>query len=84
MAVSVALVMFINDFIVPGLPSLAAWFEIFFVNNIGLPFGSGVTVFCLLLIGGLVYGIRFSQINNRPVLNTFLLSTAFILIGYGS
>ncbi|CAN5417795.1 DUF2723 domain-containing protein [soil metagenome] len=78
------LVLFINDIIVPGLPSLAAAFEIFFVNNIGLPFGFGVALFCLLVIGGLVYGIRYSQLKNKPVLNTFLLSTAFILIGYGS
>lgn len=78
------IVIFINDFIVPGLPSLAGNFEVFFINNVGLPFGSGVIVFCLLVIGGLVYGIRYSHTKNKPLLNTFLLSTAFILIGYGS
>jgi MFS family permease len=84
LAVSGGIVIFINDFIVPGLPSLAGGFELFFVNNLGLPFGSGVVVFILLLIGGLVYGIRYSHAKNKPLLNTFLLSTAFILIGYGS
>lgn len=84
LAVSGGIVIFINDFIVPGLPSLAGGFELFFVNNLGLPFGSGVVVFILLLIGGLVYGIRYSHTKNKPLLNTFLLSTAFILIGYGS
>ncbi len=81
---SVGIIIFINDFIVPGLPSLAGNFEIFFVNTLGLPFGSGVIVFGALIVGGLVYGIRYSQNRNKPVLNTFLLSTAFILIGYGS
>jgi len=84
LAVSGGIVIFINDVIVPGLPSLAGGFEIFFVNNLGLPFGSGVIVFCSLLIGGLVYGIRHSHSKNKPLLNTFLLSTAFILIGYCS
>lgn len=84
LAVSGGIVIFINDFIVPGLPSLAGGFEVFFVNNLGLPFGSGVIAFCLLLVGGLVYGIRFSHQRNKPLLNTLLLSTAFILIGYGS
>ncbi len=84
LGVSGGLVIFINDIIVPGLPSLAGGFELFFVNNLGLPFGSGVIVFILMLIGSLVFGIRYSQVNNKPVLNTFLLSTAFILIGYGS
>lgn len=82
--ISGAIVLFINDFIVPGLPTLAGNFEIFFVNTLGLPFGSGVIFFCLLIIGGLVYGIRYSQLKNKTVLNTFLLSTTFILIGYSS
>ena len=84
LGVSGGLVLFINDIIVPGLPSLAGGFELFFVNNLGLPFGSGVIFFCILLIGGLTLGIWYSQNKNKPVLNTFLLSTAFILIGYGS
>ncbi len=81
---SFAIILFINDFIVPGLPSLAGNFEVFFVNTIGLPFGSGVIVFSLIIIGGLVFGIRYSHLNNKPLLNTFLLSTTFILIGYCS
>ena len=84
LGVSGGLVIFINDVIVPGLPTLAANFELFFVNNVGLPFGSGVIVFALLLVSGLVYGIRYSHLKNKPLLNTFLLSTAFILIGYCS
>ncbi len=31
------LVLFINDFIIPGLPSLAGWFELAFKNYLGLP-----------------------------------------------
>ncbi|MFN3839744.1 MAG: DUF2723 domain-containing protein [Cyclobacteriaceae bacterium] len=78
------LIIFINDIIIPGLPSLAGGFEVFFVNSLGLPFGSGVIVFSVIIIGSLVYGILYSQQRVKPVLNTFLLSTAFILIGYVS
>lgn len=84
LVLSFAIIIFINDFIVPGLPTLAGNFEVFFVNTLGLPFGSGVIVFSLIIIGSLVFGIRHSQINNKPILNTFLLSTTFILIGYCS
>jgi hypothetical protein len=84
LGVSGLLIIFINDFIIPGLPSLAGYFEVFFVNTLGLFFGSGVIFFSLLVIGALVYGIRYTQVNNKPALNTFLLSTAFILIGYVS
>jgi MFS family permease len=82
--ISGGLVLFINDFIVPGLPTIAGYFEVFFVNTLGLFFGSGALVFFILLIAGLVYGIYYTQKNNKPVLNTFILATTFILIGYSS
>jgi len=84
MLVSLFIIFFINNLIIPGLPTMAGGFEIFFVNSVGLPFGSGVIVFGLLLLAALVFGIRFAQKNNRPILNTFLLATTFILIGYSS
>ena len=84
LALSSGLVLFINDFIVPGLPALAGHFELFFVNTLGLFFGSGALVFTLLLVGALVYGIYVTHKKNKPVWNTFLLAMAFILIGYGS
>lgn len=84
MGISLFIIIFINDFIVPGLPTIAGHFEVFFVNALGLPFGSGVIVFVLLLIVALVWGIMRTQKNKRVILNTFLLATAFILIGYSS
>lgn len=84
MLFSLFIIFFINNLIIPGLPTMAGGFEIFFVNTIGLPFGSGVLVFGLILLSALVYGIRYAQRNNRPILNTFLLATTFILIGYSS
>jgi hypothetical protein len=78
------LIIFINNLIIPGLPSIAGGFEVFFVNNLGLPFGSGALVFILILAAGLIFAIRYSQKNNRPLLNTFFLATTFILIGYCS
>jgi hypothetical protein len=84
MLISLGIIFFVDSIIIPGLPSLAGNFEIFFVNSLGLPFGSGAIFFTLLLLGALVYGIRYSQLKQKPILNTFLLATAFILIGYSS
>jgi hypothetical protein len=84
LGISGFLIIVINDIIIPGLPSIAGNFEVFFVNTLRMPFGSGVVAFSLLFIGALVYGIRYSQIKQKEVLNTFLLSSAFILIGYAS
>jgi hypothetical protein len=74
----------INNLIIPGLPSLAGSMEIFFVNSIGLPFGSGIVVFILLFLGALIYGVRYSIKKEKVLLNTILVSLVFILIGYGS
>ncbi len=84
LVLSGGIVLFINDFIVPGLPTLAGHFEVFFVNTLGLFFGSGALVFFILLIAALIAGIYITQKQNRPVLNTFILATTFILIGYAS
>jgi hypothetical protein len=70
--------------IIQYLISFGAYFDLFFVNTLGLGFGSGVLFFALLLIGGLVYGIRYSIKHRKRVLNLALLSTALIIFGYGS
>ncbi|MEQ9467758.1 MAG: DUF2723 domain-containing protein [Ekhidna sp.] len=84
MAISAAIVLIILEGVIPGLPSIAGKMEIFFVNSLGLPFGSGVIFFGVLVIGGLVYGIHYSIKRNKYILNTSLLALAFILIGYSS
>lgn len=84
MLVSLLIIFFINDIIIPGLPSIAGKFEVVFVNSFGLPFGSGAIFFTIVLLGALVYGILYSQKNNKVVLNTFMNAVAFILIGYAS
>lgn len=84
MIISLLIIFFINNIIIPGLPTIAGNFEIYFVNSLGLPFGSGVIVFSIMLITALVYGIIATQKKGSPIFNTFLVSTAFILIGYAS
>ncbi|UII27799.1 DUF2723 domain-containing protein [Fulvivirga maritima] len=84
MAISGGLIILINNLIIPGLPSLAGNFEIFFVNTLGLPFGSGAIFVGALVIAGLIIGIRYSLTHQKALLNTALLGLTFILIGYSS
>ncbi|WP_254562659.1 glycosyltransferase family 117 protein [Dyadobacter diqingensis] len=72
----------INSGIIPGLPSIAGKFEIFFVNSLGLPYKSGVIFFIIIFLGSLIWGIIYSQKKAKVLLNTGLLSLAFILVGY--
>ena len=70
--------------IIPGLPSIAGWFEVLFVNSFGLPFNSGLIFFLLVFFGLLWLGFRFAKERQSRLLNTALLSLVFILIGYSS
>nr|MBI1230651.1 DUF2723 domain-containing protein [Cytophagales bacterium] len=74
----------INNIIIPGLPATAGSIEIFFVNSLSLPFGSGIIFFVLLFICGLVWAIMYSLNQGKVILNTVLLCLTFIMIGYGS
>ncbi len=62
----------------------ATKFDIFFVNNLGLPFGSGVLLIAVLFFGAIGYGLFYSVNKNKVALNTALLSLVFVWIGYAS
>ncbi len=70
--------------IIQYLIKFAAYFDLFFVNTLGLGFGSGVLVFAVLVVGGLVYGLRYAIQKAKPILHITLLSIAFIIFGYSS
>lgn len=70
--------------IIPGLPTIAGWFEVFFINTIGLPFSSGIWIFLALFLGAIWYGFRRSFLTGSQLLNTSMLCFTFILIGYSS
>ena len=62
----------------------AAWADFFFVNTLGMGFGNGAAVFCLLLIALIAGGIWYSVRKKRPMLNLALVCIAFIYFGYSS
>jgi hypothetical protein len=70
--------------VIPGILKVSSLFELFFVNNIGLPFNTGTIFYFILLLGLLIYGIRYSIRKHKLILNTFILCFVFILIGYSS
>ena len=82
--ISGAILMIILKGIIPGVLIVGTWFELLFVNTIGLPFNSGLVIYFLLLTGIIVYGVYYSIKKAKPVLNTAILCFTVILIGYSS
>ncbi|HSI91274.1 MAG TPA: DUF2723 domain-containing protein, partial [Adhaeribacter sp.] len=70
--------------VIPGLPTLAGNFEVFFVNSLGLPFGGGIIIFLIFFFTLIYFAFRYSFRKNLRWLNTALLCLVFILIGYSS
>lgn len=81
--VSILILVFILYGLVSGM-NLMKGLEIYLVNQFSLPFGSGIIIFGLALIGLLVYGLYFSIQQNKTGLNTLLLSLVYLIIGYSS
>ena len=74
----------INFVLIPGILKVAGWFELMFVNGMGLPFNTGVIIYVLLIIAGLIWGIRYTLRKEMPIWNTILTCFMVILIGYSS
>lgn len=82
--VSIAVLAVVQFGIIQYVISFAASFDYFFVNTMGLSFGTGILFFSVLVIGSLVYGIRYSILKNKRVLNLVMLFTVLLLFGYSS
>jgi hypothetical protein len=70
--------------IINGLVKIATWFELFFVNSMGMPFNSGVLIYAVLILGLVGFGIWYTYRNGKVLWNTIILSFAVIVIGYSS
>ncbi|RNL50135.1 glycosyltransferase family 117 protein [Pedobacter jejuensis] len=70
--------------IIQYLVSFGAYFDLFFVNTLGLGFGTGVLFFAILIIGAFVWAIRYSIKHQKKLLNLGLISTVLIIFGYAS
>ncbi len=70
--------------VIPGLVVAASWFELLFVNGVGLPFNSGVIIYAIVLTSAIGYGIIYTHRHKKVVANTVLIGLSVIVIGYSS
>ena len=81
---SVHVLAFIQNSVIPGSVATASVFEVGFVNTLGMPFFSGTIFFFALMIISLVLGMRYARKKGKRILYTSIVGLALILIGYGS
>ena len=80
--VSVVILAVILFGIIPYLPKIAAYFDLFFVNTLGLPFNSGAVFFMTVLLGACFWGLFKTLQQGKVLLNTALLCFTMIVIGF--
>ena len=81
--VSVGILAVVLYGIIPGVPTIAGWFELLFTNVLGLPFNTGLAVYLVLMAVTLIWSIwesycvikREETINARTIIS-FVLAMA--------
>jgi tetratricopeptide (TPR) repeat protein len=60
------------------------WGEVFFINDIGLPFNSGTIIIGLLFAAAFYFGLRYTRKNQFVHANTLILCCLFMFLGFSS
>jgi Protein of unknown function (DUF2723) len=74
----------VQKFVIQYTIKGAAWFDIHFVNDMGMPFFVGFGFFFVLLAAILVFAIRYAVRKKYYYLKLGLWSFAFMLLGYST
>ena len=82
--VSAAMVAVVLYGIVPGVVKVGGWFELFFVNVIGMPFNTGLIIYIILLFSALLYGVFQTEKgkSQKSIALTFTVCIALLGIPF--
>ena len=82
--ISVSILLFIFKLLLPSTLSMFSNLEVFFVNDLGLPFNSGTIFTAFILFGIIYYTLNYSYKKKLYLMNLSLLCLTFIFIGFSS
>lgn len=67
--------------VIPGIVTVGGWFELLFVNVLGLPFNTGLIIYIALLVASTLWAIYESYVGRNKKLENISTLLAFALIG---
>ena len=82
--ISVAILLFIFKLLLPSTLAFFGYAEVFFVNQVGLPFNSGTIIAGTAITVFFWFALKWTQSKQWVQINTALLCVLFILIGFSS
>ncbi|MCD8178389.1 MAG: DUF2723 domain-containing protein [Tannerellaceae bacterium] len=85
LVISFAIIALMMFGVVQGLVEVCGWFELFFVNVVGLPYNSGVYAYIIVLAGVLgwaIYETMREQVNETRMKIAFIISVTLLGIPF--
>ena len=84
LGVSVVIIAAVLYGMVPGITKVSGWFELLFVNDLHMPFNTGLYIYLIILFAALVWGLYKTQRNqiDTQAKIAFLLCTALLGIPF--
>ncbi|WP_299312359.1 DUF2723 domain-containing protein [uncultured Aquimarina sp.] len=80
--VVVAILLFIFKLLLPSTLKLFGWFEVKFVNSLGMPFNSGTIFLGLVIAAAFYFILKQTRKKGYPLINSAILCVLFIFIGF--
>ena len=67
--------------VVPGIITVGGWFELFFVNTLGMPFNTGVYIYLTLLVALVIWAIYETQ-HAQPTKQSWMRQNIAFLLAF--
>ena len=80
----VVILIMVYKFSLTYVLKLFGWSEVFFINEIGLPFNSGTIIMGILFAAAFYFGLHYTRKNNYLTANTLILCGLFLFVGFSS
>jgi hypothetical protein len=84
MGLGVVALVFIQKFVIVGIPTLWKNMELLFVNNLGLPVHSGIIPTIGIIVALAYFLLRYAHIKNNQILQIVTISAVFVSIAFST
>ena len=79
LAISFLLIAAVLYGVVPGIVKVGGWFELFFVNTLGMSFNSGLVAYIIVLVAVVLAAIWSTTRKDRKLINILFLASVALL-----
>ncbi|WP_108424931.1 DUF2723 domain-containing protein [Flagellimonas amoyensis] len=80
----IAILVLVYKFSLTYVLELFGWSEVFFINEIGLPFNSGSIIMGLLFVAAFYFGLRYTRKHNFYSGHLIIMCLMFLILGFSS